>query len=127
MYFLFPYPVLVYVLIPICPYIYPTNRQYPPTDQEILSQSVEEYQILMQQGEILLNKLADPSFAKPLMEEAQKGNQDEVNKLIEQIDGLVIDIDINYTPTGAIFELTSPQASEGGDCCTLNMILKWGM
>lgn len=105
---------------------FPLTRQYPPTDPTILSESVEEFQVLMQQGELLLNRLSDTTFSKTLMEEAQKGNQAEVDRLIHSINGLHVPVEINYTPSGAIFNLQSPAASEGAQCCTLHMTLKWG-
>jgi|SRR5690625_1869833 len=101
-------------------------RQYPPTDPSILSQSVKEFQTLMQQGVLLLNRLADTTYAKKLMEAAQQGDQSEVDRLIHTIDGLFVPVNINYSPSGAIFILQSPAVSEGGECCTLNISLKWG-
>lgn len=100
--------------------------EYPPTDQEMLIHSVEEFLLLMRQGEILLNRLSDRSFSKIIMEEAQKGNQKEVDEQIKTIEGLFVPTTIKYTPSGIIFNLASPAISKGEDCCILNMTLKWG-
>lgn len=105
---------------------YVIREEYPETDPEMLIHSAEEYQILMKQGEILLSRLSNPSFAKNIMDEAQKGNEDEVNALIKTIEGLYVPTMIKYTPTGVIFDLESPAVSKGGNCCKLNMTLKWG-
>lgn len=104
----------------------PLRQQYPPTDQEMFTHSIEEFQILMQQGEILLNRLSDTAFAKEIMEEAQKDQHDKVDELIQTIDGLYVPTSIKYTPSGVIFKLESPAVSKGENCCTLNMTLKWG-
>lgn len=113
-----------------CSYYYqiPQSREneYPPADPTILSQSVEEYQVLIQQGEILLNKLSNTTYARELMEAAQQGHQAEVDRLIQSIEGLHVPVQTEYTPSGAIFNLQSPAVSEGAECCTLNITLKWG-
>lgn len=105
---------------------FPSMRAYPPVNPTILSQSVKEFQILMQQSELLINKLSDTAYSTKLMEEAQQGNQSEVDRLIKSIDGLYVSIQIHYTPSGAIFDLQSPAVGQGADCCTLRMTLKWG-
>jgi len=102
------------------------KRKYPETDPNLFLKSAEEYQILMKQGEILLNRLSDPSFAKNIMDQAQKGEDNQVNKLIQTIEGLYVPTKITYSPTGVIFDLQSPAVSKGEACCTLNMVLKWG-
>lgn len=101
-------------------------RQYPPIDTSMLSESISEYQILMKQGELLLNRLRDSLYAKKVMEAAQHGNKAEVDDLIESISGLYVPIQTKYTPSGAIFQLQSPAVAKGGNCCTLNITLKWG-
>ena len=102
------------------------TRPYPPVNPTILSQSVKEFQILMQQSELLLNRLSDTTYSTKLMEEAQQGNQSEVDHLIKSIDGLYVPIQINYTPSGVIFDLESPAVSQGANCCRLEITLKWG-
>lgn len=102
------------------------NRQYPPVDTTMLSQSIKEFKILMNQGEILLNRLSDTAYAKKLMEAAQHGNQSEVDRLIDSISGLHVPVQTNYTPSGTIFKLQSPAIAEGANCCTLDITLKWG-
>jgi len=101
-------------------------RPYPPVDPTILSQSVKEFQTLMQQSELLLNKLSDTEYSTKLMETAQQGNQSEVDHLIQSIDGFYVPVQISYTPSGIIFDMESPAVSQGANCCTLKITLKWG-
>ncbi|QKY68410.1 hypothetical protein [Lentibacillus sp. CBA3610] len=105
---------------------FPPARQYPPVDTEILTQSIHEFQILIRQEEILLERLNDTEFARLLMQAAQHGNQSEVDRLIYSIEGLYVPVQTTYTPSGVIFDLESPAASQGANCCTLTMTLKWG-
>lgn len=108
------------------PFPLPRQSPYPPVDTTQLSQSVEEFQILIQQGEILLDRLGDTAFSHRLMEAAQVGNQSEVNRLIDSIEGLYVPVQTTYTPSGVIFDLQSPSINQGANCCTLNITLKWG-
>jgi len=109
------------------PHQFQTARQeYPPVDTSILTQSVEQYRILIQQSELLLDNLASQEFARILMEHAQTGNQAAVDQLISSVDGLFLSIHSSYTPTGVTFNLQSPAVNEGANCCTLAITLTWG-
>ncbi|WP_174612865.1 hypothetical protein [Virgibacillus ihumii] len=103
-----------------------SSRQYPPVDTTILSQSVKEFQVLMQQGGILLERLSDTAYSEKIMEAAQLNQQAEVDRLVQSIEGLYVTVKTSYTPSGVIFKLQSPAFEQGGNCCTLNITLKWG-
>ncbi|WP_050901098.1 hypothetical protein [Lentibacillus jeotgali] len=75
----------------------------------------------------MLNKLDDTEFSRKLMQAAQQGNQSEVDRLVHSINGLYVSTQTTYTPTGVIFDLESPAANQGANCCNLTMTLKWGM
>src|SRR5699024_3581126 len=105
---------------------YAPMRPYPPTDPTILSETVKEFQTLMQQSELLLNKLSDTDYSTELMDAAQEGNQTEVDRLIQSINALHVPVQIRYTPSGVIFNLESPAVSQGANCCRLEITLKWG-
>jgi hypothetical protein len=99
------------------------NRQYPPVDTQILSQSVIAFRKLMRDGGLLLNKLSEHRFAYQLMSAAQAGNRQEVDRLIKSI-GIGSIIKTTYTPSGVMFTI-DPNVP-GTACCTLTMYLKWG-
>ncbi|GAA0593937.1 hypothetical protein GCM10009001_07680 [Virgibacillus siamensis] len=101
-------------------------RQYPPVDTTILSQSIKEFQVLLQQSGILLERLSDTEYSGKIMEAAQLNQQAEVDRLVQSIEALYVTINTSYTPSGVIFKLQSPAAKQGGNCCTLNITLKWG-
>lgn len=103
-----------------------TRQEYPPVDTSILTQSVEQYRVLIQQGELLLDNLANQEFARTLMEHAQRGDQAAVDQLISSINGLHLSFDASYTPTGVTFNLQSPAVNQGANCCTLAIRLNWG-
>lgn len=101
-------------------------RTYPPVDTKMFSSSVQKFRILMQQGSILLDKLAEASFETKMMTAAQQGKQAEVEKLIRSI-GLKVPVTTDYTPTGINFILSTPASSGGIDsCCSLTVSMKWG-
>jgi len=105
----------------------PVNRQYPPVDPKIFSQSVKSFRLLMDQGSRLLNRLGDQNFDIKIMSAAQQGNKSEVDNLIKSI-GLKVPVNITYTPSGITFELTTkPEAGNPqANCCSLTVHLKWG-
>ncbi|WP_286230952.1 hypothetical protein [Neobacillus mesonae] len=112
---------------------YPTNmmtfhppRTYPPVDTKIFSHSIQSFKLLMQQGSILLDRLGNLQFSKKVMDAAQQGKQDEVNRLIKSI-GLKVPVKTTFNPSGVQFELsTNSSPSSPNDCCTLNINMKWG-
>lgn len=104
----------------------PISRAYPPVDVKIFSKSVASFRLLMEQGSILLDRLADVGFARKMMSAAQQGKQVEVDQLIHSI-GLKVPVHTKYTPSGVQFELsTNPETGSLFSCCTLSVSLKWG-
>lgn len=97
---------------------------YPAVNTKIFSQSVKSFSILMQQGSVLLSRLANPPFARKLMEAAQQGKKAQVEQLINTI-GLKVPITTHYTPAGISLTLHS-KASQLENCCSLTFVIKWG-
>ena len=119
----YPLPIYGY---PSYYHHYSYYRNYPPVDTKIFSSSVRNFRLLMQQGSILLDKLAEASFETKMMTAAQQGKQAEVEKLIRSI-GLKVPVTTHYTPTGINFILSTPPSSGGiGSCCSLTVSMKWG-
>ncbi|NMD69654.1 hypothetical protein HHO41_05090 [Bacillus sp. DNRA2] len=105
---------------------YPIYRTYPPVDTKVFSSSVKHFRLLMEQGSILLNKLAETSFETKMMNAAQQGKQAEVDQLIKSI-GLKVPVTTHYTPSGIKFILALPAAPGSfGSCCNLTVSMKWG-
>lgn len=95
--------------------------EYAPIDVTLFSSSVHTFQMLMQQGGILLERLRNPAFEKQLMGYAQQGKQREVDRLI-QATGLQVPVKTSFTPSEVTFSLGDP-ASE---CCILTFAIRWG-
>ncbi|WP_223282836.1 hypothetical protein [Neobacillus kokaensis] len=105
---------------------YQPPRSYPPVDTKIFSHSIQSFKILMQQGSILLDRLAELQFSKKVMNAAQQGKQAEVDQLIKSI-GLKVPVKTTFSPSGVIFELsTNSGTTSPFNCCTLNINMKWG-
>ncbi|WP_174613732.1 hypothetical protein [Virgibacillus ihumii] len=108
--------------------MYHQPRPYPPVDTAMLTQSVNEFETLLHQGLILLDKLENKPFSYNLMVFAQRGNKAEVRHLIHSINGLYVPIQINFTPSAIIFNMEPPavDGQDYGNCCSLRIVLKWG-
>lgn len=76
----------------------------------------------MEQGNILLHRLSNTSFAAKIMKAAQQGKQEEVNQLVKSL-GLKVPVTTHYTPSGVIFTLSTTTPF---NCCTLTYSMKWG-
>jgi hypothetical protein len=106
------------------PYQYPNQpRQYMDVDVTIFEKSVTAFQKMAIESSVILKKFADRRFAKSLMTAAQVGNQKEVDRLIKSV-GTSKPVTAKFTPSG--IQLTIDSESEGTQCCTLKMYLKWG-
>lgn len=117
----YPSPYQTYFPV-IMPFNSPVNRfSYPPVDVTIFTHSVQSFRLLMEQGNVLLNRLNDASFARKLMDAAQKGQQREVDNLVKSI-GLKVPVTTRYTPSGVTFSLSLSAVN----CCVLTLSLKWG-
>ncbi|MEH7251539.1 hypothetical protein V7111_05385 [Neobacillus niacini] len=107
-------------------YYHPLPRQYPQVDVKVFKKSIKSYRLLMDQGSILLDRLADSDFDVKLMSAAQQGNKAAVDSLIRSI-GLSVPVITKFTPTGVTFELTvHPDHNAPMNCCTLKVQLQWG-
>ncbi|ALC92776.1 hypothetical protein AM500_11940 [Bacillus sp. FJAT-18017] len=88
-----------------------------------LNVSLRKFQELMNQANILINKMAtDSNFTKMLMTAAQKSDKNRVNQLIRST-GITIKAETTYTPTGIRIVLDN-SGPEGG-CCDLLIALGW--
>lgn len=105
------------------PYIYRT-QQYPPIDESIFIQSVAAFQKITREASTILNRLSNRSFAHQLMTAAQKGNQQEVDRLMKTI-RVDSPVATTFTPTGIEIRIRG-SAPGSQQCCTLTMNLKWG-
>ena len=101
----------------------PPQQQYPPVDTSIFGHSVSSLQKLALESSTLLKMFADPNFSHSLMTAAQAGNQMKVDSLIKSI-GISTPVTVEYNPDGIL--LTMPAQTQGSECCTLTMFLKWG-
>lgn len=98
-------------------------RQYPPVDTQQLDDSVQRFQKLLKQAELLIDQLANSNeFARELMSAAQASNKKRVEQLIRST-GVTINIIISFTPSGIRIELNN--VKHEGDCCRLLIALKW--
>ena len=127
MYYVYPlyFPVYQHSHLPIFYPYFSLSREYPPIDTTIFSNSVKAFKNLLEQGELLIDKLADTDFSFKVMDAAQKGNKTEVDRLIASITGLTASVKVNYTPTGVQLDITAPHEGKEGDCCTLRIMMKW--
>jgi len=119
-----PFP---YVPAPYYDYQHPWNihfpRQFPPVDVQQLEISVQRFHQLIQQADMLINRLANSKeFATELMSAAQKSDKNKVNQLIRST-GVSIDIKTTFTPTGIRIVLDNSKIE--GDCCNLLIALRW--
>ncbi|MDQ0219988.1 hypothetical protein ELQ35_02345 [Peribacillus cavernae] len=117
------YPV--YSPMPLYPEPLPFRKQYPKIDVTMFSSSVKSFQMLMGQSSMLLEHLGNPAFAYKIMEAAQQGKSQEVDRLIQSI-GLKVPVTTKYTPTGVTFTLQTRVQSNNPSCCTLTIPMKWG-
>jgi hypothetical protein len=99
------------------------QEQYPPVDTNIFVHSVGAFEKIANEVSTLLRKFAEPQFAYSLMTAAQVGNQMKVDRLIKSI-GISTPVTAQYTPSGIL--LTMHAQTQGSQCCTLTMYLKWG-
>lgn len=98
-------------------------RQYPQVDTQQLEKSVRRFQQLIQQADLLVNRLASSKeFATELMSAAQQSDRNKVNQLIRST-GITIDIKTTFTPTGIRIVLDNSEVE--GDCCDLLIALRW--
>ncbi|MDQ1913437.1 hypothetical protein RAC89_23855 [Paenibacillus sp. GD4] len=98
-------------------------RPYPAIDISTFEHSVAAFQRMVSDAGAILTKFAEPQYARNLMEAAQMGNRQEVDRLIKSI-GTSAPVTTQYTPTGVL--LTIHAQAQASKCCTLTMYLRWG-
>lgn len=99
------------------------ERQYPEVDIQQLEVSVQKFQQLIKQADLLVNKLANSKeFAHDLMSAAQKSDEKKVMELIKST-GITIKVTTSFTPTGIRIILNNSKLE--GDCCDLLIALRW--
>ncbi|GAK13714.1 hypothetical protein [Geomicrobium sp. JCM 19039] len=104
----------------------PAYRNYPPADPTMLTESVQEIQLLLQQSQTLLHAFENQEFSYQVINAAQQGQDEHVDHLIHAIPGFTARTNVSYTPTGIAVQLFLPAQNPQSDCCTLSMELKWG-
>ncbi|OLO39159.1 hypothetical protein BTR23_08865 [Alkalihalophilus pseudofirmus] len=103
----------------------PEDYPYPPIDITFFEQSLQAYQILVQHGTVVINRLAaSRELMYQLMYSAQAGDDDEVDRIIRAT-GVPTIVDTSYTPNSVTFTLYA-DADDFPQCCTLTMNLRWG-
>jgi hypothetical protein len=108
---------------PIYPGYYPSMRQQPPVDPNLLYHSANESKKLMKDASIVLNRLSESKeFDSKLMYAAQISDINEVKRLIHST-GVTSDVDVHYNPDGLRLEFKS--MIESLDCCKLMIALRW--
>lgn len=96
---------------------------FPPVDTARLHVSAQRFKELMQQANLLIEKIANSDeFAHQLMHEAQLSNTKKVEELIISA-GITLKVNTSFTPTGIRIELDNSE-NQGG-CCKLLMSLHW--
>lgn len=124
---LYPYPPVQYHLYPAHPYHYAPywawDRNFPPVNTKMLSNSVVTSEHLLKDASIVVKKLTDPTIAGQLMTNAQNGNQKEVDRIVQTF-GSESAIETSYTPSAVQFVL-GPRIT-GKPCCQVTLMLKWG-
>jgi hypothetical protein len=111
-------------------YYIPAHRQadnfrtnYPEVDPTQVTESAGAFQGLMADAHIIIEKFAtSKQFASQVMDYAQKGNQKEVQKLIQST-GIKNPVEITFNPDSINFTFIAK--SKDVDCCKLVMALHW--
>ncbi|WP_373895753.1 hypothetical protein [Virgibacillus sp. CBA3643] len=101
-------------------------RQYPAVDPELFQKSANETKKLMNDANVILDKLGESKeFNAQLMEAAQVSDQEEVNRLIHSLD-IATEVDASFNPDNLRLEFRSQAPDTGLQCCRLLIALRWG-
>ncbi|WP_431811701.1 hypothetical protein [Lysinibacillus sp. FW12] len=96
-----------------------TNNPFPPVDTHKLKSSVTRIKAIMQQAQLLTDKIeSSQQFAHDLMNAAQLSNKAEVEKLISST-GITMKFETNYTPDSFRIRLID------NGCCGVILNLNW--
>ncbi|NQX63895.1 hypothetical protein [Paenibacillus qinlingensis] len=123
----YTYPPVHYHQYPVHPYHYAPywawDRNFPPVNTKMLSNSVVTSEHLLKEASIVVKKLTDPAIAQQLMTNAQSGNQKEVDRIVKTF-GSDSTIETSYSPSAIQF-VVGPRIT-GNQCCRVTLMLKWG-
>ncbi|MEK4030423.1 MULTISPECIES: hypothetical protein [Bacillaceae] len=101
----------------------PSLRPYPEVNPALFKQSAQSIKQLLNETNLLLNKLTDSSdFALRLMTAAQAANRQEVERLVRSA-GISRKTNISFNPDSFRIELRTTAANL--ECCKLAIALRW--
>ena len=101
----------------------PFARAYPPVDPTLFKQSAQSMKSLVQEINLLMNRLTDNSdFALRLMSAAQAANKKEAERLIRSA-GVREKLYLSFNPDVLRIELRAAAANV--ECCKLSIALRW--
>ncbi|WP_332650570.1 hypothetical protein [Lysinibacillus sp. 54212] len=97
----------------------PSNNPFPPVDTHKLKASATRIQKVMEQAQLLINKIStsDP-FAHNLMDAAQQSDRKTVEQLIATA-GVTVHYEMKYTPDGIRILFKEK------NCCSMGIVLNW--
>lgn len=105
-------------------YLIPQRQSpFPPVNTQKFDMSARQFQKLMEQVQLFINKIVSSSqFARDLMNAAQNSDQKKVEEMIRNTD-IDIHFQVSFTPTAIriIFDNSSDQY----ECCQLLVGLQW--
>ncbi|MCZ2258135.1 hypothetical protein [Sporosarcina sp. G11-34] len=96
---------------------------FPPINTTILNSSAQQFQELMKQANLLLDKIINSKeFAHELMDSAQLSNTKKVDELILST-GITLHVKTDFTPTGIRIKIDN--FNQENSCCDLTIELHW--
>ena len=96
---------------------------FPPINTQQLHTSAEKMLDITKQAQFVINRIVDSQdFAHELMDASQLSNQKKVDELIKST-GVTSKVTTKFTPSGIQIEFDN--AEKSGDCCKLQLTLKW--
>ncbi len=101
----------------------PSRPQYPTVDTSLLNQSANATKKLMNDANIVIDKLAvSQEYRKEVMQAAQMSDHEKVRSLMHST-GITSDVEIHFNPDG--LRLIFKSQIDGQDCCKLRIALRW--
>lgn len=96
---------------------------FPPVNIEKFDISAHQFQKLMEQAKLFVNKIATSApFAYELMDAAQRSDKKRVEEMIRST-GITIAFRVQFTPTA--IQIILNNSTEKLNCCELLVSLKW--
>ncbi|MFD2762155.1 hypothetical protein [Lentibacillus juripiscarius] len=97
--------------------------QYPTIDTSLLHQSANETKKLMNDANIIIDRLAESQqFSTEVMNAAQMSDHEKVKSLMHST-GIASDVETQFNPDG--LRLIFKSQIDGKDCCKLRIALRW--